>query len=94
MKKPCGIMKGILLFVLAQSINESSLEYEDYHHNGLRLNFEDELNNNEDMRSSTVFPKTTNKVYLIGTNREESMLWLKHLSTQRSKMGKYEKASS
>ena len=42
-----------------QSIKEYSLEYEDYHHNGLRLNFEDELSNNEDKRNSTVFPETT-----------------------------------
>ena len=50
-------MKWILLFVLVESIKEYSFEYEDYHHNGLRLNFEDELSNNEDMRNSTVFPE-------------------------------------
>ena len=49
-----------------------SLEYEDYHHNGLRLNFEDKLSDNEDMRSSTVFLETTNKVCLIGTNKEQT----------------------
>ena len=50
----------------------------------------DELNNNEDMRSFTVFLKTTIKVYLIWTSKEENMSRLKHLSTQKSKKGKYE----
>ena len=56
----------------AQSIKEYSLEYEDYHHNGLRLNFEDELSNNKDMRNYTMFNETTNKVCLTGTSKEKT----------------------
>ena len=76
-------MKEILLFVLAQSINESSLEYKDYHHNVLRLNFEDEFSNNEDMRNSTMFSEATNKVYLIWTNMEKNMSRSKPFDTKK-----------